>query len=97
LGILLTFLQWSLCSKATISHFTAEKFRDFIFLCPNLQNQDQIVNFLDKELDKLDSIIAQTWKIIDKLNEYRSSLISAAVTGKINVRHWQEKDLVNLE
>jgi len=41
---------------------------------------------LDRETSKIDALIAKVTEAIEKLKEYRTALISAAVTGKINVR-----------
>ncbi len=42
--------------------------------------------FLDRETSHIDELIEKVKKSIDLLREYRTALISAAVTGKINVR-----------
>jgi len=51
-----------------------------------MDEQAAIAEFLDKETAKLDSLINVAQKTIDLLREYRTALISAAVTGKIDVR-----------
>ena len=51
-----------------------------------LAEQDEIVEYLDTETAKIDVTIAKIRHAIDHLAEYRSALISAAVTGKIDVR-----------
>ena len=53
---------------------------------PPLSEQQEIVDFLDRETAKIDSLIKKEKKIIKKMKEYRTALISAAVTGKIDVR-----------
>ena len=52
---------------------------------PSLQIQKQIANFLDTETAKMDKATALIESQIEKLKEYRSSLIYHAVTGKIRV------------
>jgi type I restriction enzyme S subunit len=56
--------------------------------CPvaPLSEQQTIANFLDHETAKIDALITKTQETIEKLKEYRTTLISAAVTGKIDVR-----------
>ena len=51
-----------------------------------LVEQQSIATFLDRETAKLDSLIAKVREAIDRLRELRSALISAAVTGRIDVR-----------
>jgi type I restriction enzyme S subunit len=53
---------------------------------PNLVEQKAIASFLDRETTKLDALIAKIRTGIEQLKEYRSALISSAVTGKIDVR-----------
>lgn len=53
---------------------------------PNLSEQKAIVNFLDRETIRIDSLIKEKENFIDLLKEKRHALISAAVTGKIDVR-----------
>jgi type I restriction enzyme S subunit len=54
---------------------------------PALDVQAEIVSFLGYELNKLDELTAQAETAIGLLTERRSALISAAVTGQIDVRH----------
>ena len=53
---------------------------------PPLSEQTQIANYLDKETAKIDILITKQKRLIEKLKEYRASVISHAVTGKIDVR-----------
>ena len=57
-----------------------------IALPPN-HEQRKIANFLDRETAKIDALIAKVGEAIERLKEYRTALISAAVTGKIDVRN----------
>ena len=49
----------------------------------------QIARFLDHESARIDALIEEAQKGVTLLQERRSALISAAVTGKIDVRGWQ--------
>ena len=53
---------------------------------PPLSEQTQIANFLDCKTEQIDALIAAEQRKIELLKEYRQSLISEAVTGKIDVR-----------
>ena len=53
---------------------------------PPLQEQTAIAKFLDQETAKLDALIAKIHEAIERLKELRAALISAAVTGRIDVR-----------
>ena len=51
------------------------------------QEDFQIANFLDRKTEQIDELIAAEQRKIELLKEYRQSLISEAVTGKIDVRN----------
>lgn len=53
---------------------------------PTKTEQNQITTFLDRETTKIDTLIAEQKRLIELLHERRSALISAAVTGQIDVR-----------
>jgi restriction endonuclease S subunit len=58
-----------------------------VFICtPPLTEQRAVAAFLDRETAKIGTLLAKTHEAIDRLKEYRAALISAAVTGKIDVR-----------
>ena len=60
--------------------------KNFRFAFPPISEQKKIADFLDRETAKIDSLIEKEKQIIEKMKEYRTALISAAVTGKIDVR-----------
>ncbi|WP_180186578.1 restriction endonuclease subunit S [Acinetobacter sp. YH01012] len=65
-------------------HIAPEKFP-----LPPLSEQCEIVKFVGMELTKFDEMILKAESAIQLMQERRTALISAAVTGKIDVRHWQ--------
>ena len=56
------------------------------FPAPPLSEQRTIADYLDRETAKLDRLMEKVAAAIEKLQEYRTALITAAVTGKIDVR-----------
>jgi type I restriction enzyme S subunit len=60
--------------------------RAWPILIPPLDEQSAIVQQLDHEMSRIDGIVGKIEASIDLLREYRTALISAAVTGKIDVR-----------
>ena len=53
---------------------------------PSLDEQRAIAAFLDRETTRIDALISKVQEAIDHFKEFRTALISAAVTGKIDVR-----------
>ena len=53
---------------------------------PPRVEQETIASFLERETAKIDALIAKVREAIERLEELHTSLISVAVTGKIDVR-----------
>jgi len=68
--------------------------KNFMVLLPSKNEQTAIANFLDQKTAEIDDLITEIKLQIQKLKEYRQSLISEAVTGKIDVREFQNKNEV---
>lgn len=71
----------------TFLELSGEELSNFEVPAPSLAEQTAIVAYLDRETTKIDTLIAESDRAIGLLQERRASLISAAVTGKIDVRH----------
>lgn len=74
---------------ATIPHLTGEQLRKYRFPCPPKHEQDDNVKQLDTLSERFDKIEIHAAEAMDLLRERRTALISAAVTGKIDVRGWK--------
>jgi type I restriction enzyme S subunit len=61
----------------------------YITLPPTLDLQEKIITKTETRLEQLNNIVATTTLAISSLQEYRTALITAAVTGQIDVRDWQ--------
>jgi len=53
---------------------------------PNFDEQQNIINYLDQKTQKIDTLINKATQAIELLKERRTALISAVVTGKVDVR-----------
>jgi type I restriction enzyme S subunit len=67
-------------------HFNIGTAANLQILVPPIIEQIEIVNFLNQEVSKMNNLISKVEKSISALQQYRSALITAAVTGKIDVR-----------
>ncbi len=80
-------LQFSFYSlRAAQPHLNAEDLSGTLILVPSFTEQLAIATYLDYETAKIDALISRIHEAIEKLKEYSTALISAAVTGKIDVR-----------
>ncbi len=67
--------------------------RTLIVIPNSIQEQIQICIYIETELEKIESLKKKIISGIKKLKEYRSSLITHAVTGKIDVREYAYQTL----
>jgi type I restriction enzyme S subunit len=58
---------------------------DFKMVLPPFEEQNKIIEYLDSKTKEIDDLVQLEQKKIDLLKEYRQSLISEVVTGKIKV------------
>jgi len=72
---------------STIQNVNGEKYSNFQLPIPLHQEQKQIVNFLDRKTEQIEELMTTEQRKIELLREYRQSLISETVTGKIEVRN----------
>ena len=56
---------------------------------PNTVEQLEISNFIEKHIIDFEKMIEKAQSMIQLMQERRTALISSVVTGKIDVRHWQ--------
>lgn len=62
---------------------------NFMVTLPSIETQEKISNFIDIKISNFDELSKIIRMQNDKVKEYRQSLISETVTGKIDVRDWQ--------
>ena len=80
-------LYWNYGTQQNIGMRTLEKLRMFV---PPLNEQNQIVDYLDKKTKLIDDSIAIKQKQLETLEEYKKSLIYEYVTGKKEVKDGEE-------
>ena len=71
-------------SRVSIAHLTWDILINIKFIVPPLNEQRQIAEFLDKKCEKIDKAIRLVEQEINKMKEYKTSLIDKAVKGQIN-------------
>lgn len=71
--------------QATIQNIGANKYSNMEVVLPNIEGQQQIADYLDKKCAEIDNLISIKQQKIEKLQEYKKSLIYEYVTGKKQV------------
>lgn len=84
----------SLATGSTALGIKASKLFALRVVVPGHREQSKIVDFINTETAKLDRMVNEVKDVIGYLIEYRESIITAAVTGKIDVRNINLKDAV---
>jgi type I restriction enzyme S subunit len=62
---------------------------EFVFPLPPIEEQDDIAIYVERSLNRFNTLTEKAELQINLLLERRTALISAAVTGKIDVRNWK--------
>ncbi|EGR2468080.1 restriction endonuclease subunit S [Vibrio cholerae] len=73
---------------STFKRINVDNIRNFLLAIPPYQEQKAITEELERLTSKYDSLISNAESAIDLMKERKTALISAAVTGKIDVRHF---------
>jgi type I restriction enzyme S subunit len=73
-------------AKSTVDSLRRPTFMNFPVCVPPKMEQEAIVKTVEQDAIKFDALTAEAQRAIDLLQERRTALISAAVTGQIDVR-----------
>lgn len=76
----------SIFIQSTIQNISAEKYKALLLAVPPVDEQKEIIAWLEQRNRKLDEATATIHTQIQTLKAYRQSLISEVVTGKVDVR-----------
>lgn len=79
-------------SQTTLPSMTQSAYENAIIPLPPLSEQEEIAEFLDAKTGKIDALIGELEGELDDLAAYRKSVISEAVTGKVDVRDWKPQN-----
>jgi len=89
LYLLFTAMRQTFLSTATLNtqlNINIDRIGSLPSVLPPIDEQLLIVDYLDRSTANSHEVEAKIHQAVDRLTEYRSALISAAVTGKIDVR-----------
>src|SRR5690625_4014101 len=77
----------------SVPHVSSEQILSYQIPVPDKVEQREIASFIRQQLDRMSALFIQASESIKLLKERRAAIISAAVTGKIDVRNWQPAQL----
>jgi type I restriction enzyme S subunit len=77
---------YSMYGAGGLKRIPTDFVKNFVFAYPDLHEQQSVADFLDRKTSQIDSLITDIQRSINLLEEYKQSLITVAVTGKIDVR-----------
>ena len=75
--------------STNLASISATNIKETPILVPPKHERDQIKEYLDIQFEKFTQLENRCYEQVELLKERRTALISSAVTGKIDVRHWQ--------
>ncbi|MBU0998826.1 restriction endonuclease subunit S [Patescibacteria group bacterium] len=78
-----------LCFGGAQENIGKSEIGSIIISYPKIDEQKEIVAYLDRETAKIDEMMKKVEKQIEKLQEYRQALITNAVTGKIKIKNYE--------
>lgn len=81
------YISWkdSINIQATIQNIGADKYSTLPVIVPCIKEQKEIVDYIETKVNPIDQMIAKAVREIELLREYKQSIITEAVTGKIKV------------
>ncbi|TBM07324.1 restriction endonuclease subunit S [Hafnia paralvei] len=82
---------------STFKRINVDDIRNFSIAIPPKNEQISIVNVLKAKLEKYDQTVENAELLVNYMQERRTALISAAVTGKIDVRDWVAPNACEVE
>ncbi|WP_394651554.1 restriction endonuclease subunit S [uncultured Acinetobacter sp.] len=86
--------------STNLASISATNIKETPILAPPKNERELILSYLNKQFDRFSKLENRCYQQVELLKERRTALISAAVTGKIDVRNWQnsnQKNEVNAE
>ncbi|PYG50989.1 type I restriction enzyme S subunit [Pantoea sp. AG1095] len=86
-----------ICTAATLTYVNKEGFENLPVVVPPKNEQISICKFINDSNEKFEMLMEHSLDQVNLLKERRAALISAAVTGKIDVRDWVAPEKQDVE
>lgn len=85
----LQMTQWS--AKSTVDSVRMPFLKSLLIAVPSIKEQQSLLIQLDTSQSRMHAIVGSTLKSIERLQEFRAAIITATVTGQIDVTTWGRK------
>jgi type I restriction enzyme S subunit len=72
--------------STNLASISSSNLKELPLVLPPAAERDKILEYLDRETSKIDALVGRVREHVERLKEWRAALISAAVTGKVDVR-----------
>ncbi len=84
----------SVCTgtSASMKNLAQDQFGNLLICKPPIEEQSAITDYVDEKVETLSQLLSEAEQAIELLQERRTALISAAVTGKIDVREYATQE-----
>lgn len=76
-------------AEGMANNITKTSILEFVSAIPPLKEQMELVDYLRQKIQAFDALVLKATTAIEVMQERRTALISSAVTGKIDLRNWQ--------
>ncbi|MEG0343471.1 MAG: restriction endonuclease subunit S [Acinetobacter sp.] len=81
--------------STNLASISATNIKETPILVPPKDEREEIRNYLKEQFDRFSKLENRCYQQVELLKEHRTALISSAVTGKIDVRNWQQPNKNN--
>lgn len=79
--------------QATIQNIGADKYSTMPIVVPSFEEQISIVKHLEVKVNNIEIAISELQSQVEDLKNYKTSVISEAVTGKVDLRDWKMEEI----
>jgi len=79
---------YPITTGVSVPHISTDQIGEYHFAMPPKSERKEIVSFIELNFFKFEHLLDAAQRAIELMQEHRTALISAAVTGKIDVRSW---------
>ena len=77
----------------TVMHIYSSELKHLLIPLPPINEQRAIGVFLNRQMQRINALCSRVEAAIERLDEFRSALVTAAVTGKIDVRDYRPVEM----